>query len=509
MSVTGAAQLSLSTNQKRGGLTSLRANTSSNTGYISHGLFQSVQTARHYASVWIYIASAPSAITTILGAGTGAMCIKLDTDRTLKLYGHNGGQVGSASSAIPLNEWHNVQIDLGSSGSPTVAGRLDGSQFASGTDAGSPYTGWTAIGCGIMVNATADVYFATFAVNDTSGSVDTGFPDKDEMFVYAFPTSAGDNNQLKTSGGSAGSSTNYQAMDETDPDDGTTYLKTTLTSENGNIDDYNVDSSASLGIPQTGYVATIKFVALRARYYHNYTNGWSSHRTRVKGQASGTVSESADITPTTANVWETYNTAVSGSSYGKDRHIVYNNPQDSAAWEVGDIDGMQIGIKNTSNTFDSESRYSQVYAVICYVPVAVSTQTKTCTAKARVLLNQSKTVTAKATVKLAPPSPTLVSPSNHATGQPLQVTFVWEIPADPTNANVHCWIEVDNNSDFSSPTFLKRSDIDSGFEYWNGSSWATYPSTGVTSTYYGNQARITLTLPADGTYYWRVKGGGV
>lgn len=101
----------------------------------------------------------------------------------------------------------------------------------------------------------------------------------------------------------------------------------------------------------------------------------------------------------------------------------------------------------------------------------------------------------------------LVSPSDTATGEASPVTFVWEIPSDPDNDPIHAHIQIDDTDDtFASIESEKFSFRDSGFEYYNGSSWVEYPANGVTSTYYGNQARISIGLTG-GTKYWRVRGG--
>lgn len=99
----------------------------------------------------------------------------------------------------------------------------------------------------------------------------------------------------------------------------------------------------------------------------------------------------------------------------------------------------------------------------------------------------------------------LVSPLSGVESSP--ITFVWTIPDNVDNKAVFFQIQVDNNSNFASPLHDKKSTVDSGFEYWNGSSWVAVPTTGVTSTYYGNQARIQLTFSVNEVVYWRVRGG--
>lgn len=99
----------------------------------------------------------------------------------------------------------------------------------------------------------------------------------------------------------------------------------------------------------------------------------------------------------------------------------------------------------------------------------------------------------------------LVSPLSGFEATP--VTFVWECPDNVDNKAVQFHIQVDNNSDFSSPLHEKKSSVDSGFEYWDGDSWETVPVTGVPSAYYGNDVRIQLAFSVNEVVYWRVRGG--
>lgn len=87
--------------------------------------------------------------------------------------------------------------------------------------------------------------------------------------------------------------------------------------------------------------------------------------------------------------------------------------------------------------------------------------------------------------------------------------FYFTIPSDPDNNNLHFEIQVDFSGDFTSPILNKASKPDqAGWEYYNGSSWVAIPSGGVSSTYYGNQARYKV-QPGDalssGAYAFRIR----
>jgi hypothetical protein len=88
-------------------------------------------------------------------------------------------------------------------------------------------------------------------------------------------------------------------------------------------------------------------------------------------------------------------------------------------------------------------------------------------------------------------------------------TFVWRIPYRSDSKDVIFWLQVDDTDDtFNSIEANRVSSHSTGFEYWDGDSWEPIPAAGVSSAYYGNNARIELTL-TDGNKYWRVQGGAV
>jgi len=131
----------------------------------------------------------------------------------------------------------------------------------------------------------------------------------------------------------------------------------------------------------------------------------------------------------------------------------------------------------------------------------------TCKGNITKTITYNKTTTTKAHIQSCKPAKTtLVSPV-HQSEEATPITFIWEIPTDCKSRNVHAHIQVDGTDntfgDLEENLFSYR---DSDFEYWNGAEWIEYPTAGVTSTYYGNQARITLSL-TNGTKYWRVRGG--
>ena len=137
-----------------------------------------------------------------------------------------------------------------------------------------------------------------------------------------------------------------------------------------------------------------------------------------------------------------------------------------------------------------------------------TTQSQTVTAKSRIKsTGEIQTVSAKANIYRAEiAKTTLVSPSDGSTGLTNPVTLVWEIP-ESEGDNIHAHIQVDDTDNtFGSLEHEQESwDDNSSMEYWDGSDWITYPTSGVDPMYSGNQARITVSLTT-GLKYWRVRG---
>lgn len=186
------------------------------------------------------------------------------------------------------------------------------------------------------------------------------------------------------------------------------------------------------------------------------------------------------------------------------------------------IDGIEVSIegKVVSTRFSTDYYVDHVRLKVYYTEtttvdktiqakarIATNGITKTIQAKANVKNTASKTVQAKASINGVRVLGTeLVSPDHIGSGTS-PVIFVWEIATNQENEPVHSQIQIDDTSDaFGSLEIDQKSwEDNTGMEYWNGSSWVEYPLTGVTSTYFGNQARLTVAL-TDTQKWWRVRG---
>ncbi|HYE69241.1 MAG TPA: hypothetical protein VEA58_11560 [Anaerovoracaceae bacterium] len=161
-----------------------------------------------------------------------------------------------------------------------------------------------------------------------------------------------------------------------------------------------------------------------------------------------------------------------------------------------------------SYSFSEEINYDDYFDGSGFVTVRVYTLYETNFSIDKLTLiaeGNVKKVEAKARiVKIAPTR--LVSPPDLTTGVNSPATLVWIIPENSYGAPIHANVQIDNADTFESPEFDLYSYKDAGFEYWNGSAWVAYPTTGVLPQYAGNQARVTVAV-TEGTKHWRARGG--
>ena len=357
---------------KRTGTYALRTNPSGSTGYIPQHIHNSSSSGSHYFRGYIYVATRPSAQCRLVQFGSSSSPatggIYMNTDGTMIVKDNFGNAGTGTSAAVPLNTWTRIELSQNNTGAPYYTGYVDGTQFSSGGTFGTSIN-WVLFG--ILDSVTADIYWDDIAVNDTSGSSQTGLPGAGAI-VHLLPNAAGDNNAWFKSGGGAGDSNNYTQVSELLPDDATTYLKVTATSDNGKIDDYNVASSSSAGI---GASDTINLVAVRGRAkFGQSQQSWAFLQFRIKASSGGTVTTSPNANAffaQSSGVWVTFNTSTSAGAddIGNEHLVSYVQPG-STAWTPSAIDSMQIGVIAGIATFNSETDFSQLYAMVEYVAAA-------------------------------------------------------------------------------------------------------------------------------------------
>lgn len=255
---------------------------------------------------------------------------------TATTYYNAFGSSLAATFNVTTDVWHYLEIEYDSTpanGSEVLRVRLDGVEQASATNLTFTQKAVTHVSTGIFNGSAGTItgsttYVDDIAVNDASGSFENTYPGAGNI-VHLYPNGAGDND------GSLATPNGHLAVDETPtPDDGTTIA---VLDANGDILDVNLESSASKGI---GATDTIKLAAVNYRAAGANANGRAGVL-RIKGQASGTLLESSTLT-VSSSAYQT-----NAPSAFVQKLVSYVNPQDSAAWETGDLDQAQIGFRAT------------------------------------------------------------------------------------------------------------------------------------------------------------------
>lgn len=278
----------------------------------------------------------------------------------LTLYNEeDGAQVGSNSATLSTGTWYMLElfIDTTTLSSTSVEAKIDGTSFASGTIDLLANVQYFRLGT-YGTDASIDIYYDDVALNDTSGSSETGYPGEGKL-VLALPTGAGDN---------AADTGIYSYINEIPPTDtatsGSTMIELDTTTS---IGDYNMTDSATLGIASPD---TIKFVAPMARVREE-TSGASNYTLRVKSASGATVSSSSSVDAGNT----TPRTNPSGGTAFANRHVVYLDPTTGVAWTAtgtNSIDNMQVGVATTDGNPDTWVLWLGAYIEYVEVPPALA-----------------------------------------------------------------------------------------------------------------------------------------
>ncbi|WP_432164868.1 hypothetical protein [Streptomyces sp. bgisy031] len=359
LSVTGTP--TISTTVHRLGTASLRINPSAATQYVEQQVDTGV-VKRTLHRLYLRITTLPSATVTVYAIGQSGYFpaqLRLTATGTLRLYdAFTGTDLGTASAALSVGQWYRIELDhtdaAGTAGSVTGAfvGYLNGANF-SGSTLVSNINGFSRIRTGFVTAATGEVHLDDLAVNDTTGTAQTGLPGPGNV-VHLVPDSAGDANGWATAvGGTAGAANNWGRVSETPPNDATSYNETTATGTT-TIDDFNVSSPASAGL---GATDTIALVTVGGRIGSNATIA-ANLVYRLKSQAGGTVVESGSVS-IAVNGWATHKSAMPYVP----QLTSYTNPQTGAAWTRAALDNAQIGVRTNVNQA-STRRVSALWALV-------------------------------------------------------------------------------------------------------------------------------------------------
>jgi hypothetical protein len=270
----------------------------------------------------------PSAAGPIVGlfdVGTAQCDLRLNTDGTLSVT-RNGTSLTSGTSvtALSANTWYYIEWKV------TIADSISASTCKvriNGVDAITVATGQdlknTAnssanqlyLGHYTVTSAGNIWYYDDLYVCNTSGSVNNDFLG-DVRVETLYPSGAGNTTQFTPSAGS-----NYQCVDDADPDDDTTYVESGTV---GHVDTYAFDDLSASPTSVFG----IQTVIMARK-----TDGGSRTATPVV-RSGGT-----DYDGTTFGLADTYTC---------DHQVWENDPDTAAAWTESGINAAEFGFEVVS-----------------------------------------------------------------------------------------------------------------------------------------------------------------
>lgn len=358
---TNSGTISISSTTVRSGTYSWRANPSASTGFYRKQISGSNQNTGGYLRAYVYIASLPGTTIQLLRFSSTANAhlasLRLTSTGTLTLNNAANTQVGSASSALSTNTWYRLELKCDATAATgTIEGKIDGVSFASGNN--SSRGSWARILWGVITpNATCDIFFDDVALNDSQGSNQTSYPGSGKL-IRLKPDASGDSNQWLKTDGSAGSSTNYQLVDEVTPNDATDYVQSTTLND---IDFYNCEAS---GINSYD---TVNVVTIHTRITNDVADATIAAKVQVEKTSGGTVAQGSAIIPNTTT-W----TTDGATATFLPTLVTYADP-DASAWTSSTLDSMQIGVKITTDG-TNKILASTVWTYFDYTPGTPSTR---------------------------------------------------------------------------------------------------------------------------------------
>lgn len=372
-SVSGA--LAVSTSIKYGGAASWRVTGSIAADAVIEGELPNLgNLTNFYAKGMIHVADLPSSpaqeivayMSFVNSGGTNVLSIQFYNDagtlHCVVYYNDFATQAVDTSTGIAMDAWMRVEVHYDTTpanGSEILEVKVDGTTIVSLTNLN--YTlktialyNWGVFNGSAGSISTEDVYFDDFAVNSSAGSLNNSWVG-DEKIVAAVPSAAGDN------AATAGTFASVNEIPATDT--ATSSANRIELDSNGNIADYNVTDTATLGI---GSADTIKAISMLMRLREEAA-GTSSYQMRIKSAASGTVASStaADAGNATARSNPNGTTA-----FGR-LFISETDPTTGVAWTptgTNSIENMQIGLANVDADSTPDLWATAMAAMIAYTP---------------------------------------------------------------------------------------------------------------------------------------------
>ncbi len=239
------------------------------------------------------------------------------TDFIYRVFNANSVQVGTDKTISGLTTWVHIGIKLTTGAAGTVTVRFDdvvhlnavSSDFLSGSNNFVSRVGFSA-----AQQSNSSTFYDDIVIMDTTGS-DNDFKGSGLHCVASFPTAAGDSTQWTPSAGS-----NFQNVDDTDPDDDTTYNSS---NSNGQLDLYNITDLPAFN----GSVLGVDI--------------WS-----VLRKTTGGTEEAKLALKTNSAIYYGDNIALT-SSYALYRKQQILNPTTGVAFTQAEANALQIGVEVT------------------------------------------------------------------------------------------------------------------------------------------------------------------
>lgn len=237
----------------------------------------------------------------------------------LKFYTSTSTLVATSNSTVGIGAWYLIEIYVNIADSGNLNIKIDGTVDAGMTFAGDTKPGTATTVDNLMFVSTGtgySFYIDDLALNNVSGGVDDSWPG-DGHIIKLTPNANGDSSTWV--GSDANSTDNYLLVDDI-PASATDYVEA---SSSGDTDLYNLSASGLSSV--------------------------TIHRVWPEARAADTVAEGGQIyLPVKAGTTQADGTAVSLlTTYTKQilGDVRTVNPDDSAAWEVSDLDSLQAGVK--------------------------------------------------------------------------------------------------------------------------------------------------------------------
>lgn len=328
----------------------------------------------YYARAYFQYTTLPSVTCVIMalsnaitfpGLNSGDSCIKITTGGNLQLF-IGGSQVGSNSAALSSGTWYMLELYVDgtpASGSRICRARIDGVEFAgtaTATTFNNPRTLFVGGNVFFEASTTGVFYWDDIAVNDSTGSYQNSYPGSGKV-ITLFPDAAGDSNAWLDTSAAAGSTNNYQLVDENPPNDATDLVQSVTA---------NAQDLYNFGASGIGASDTVNVVEVYSRHRNNTADATTSFALVIEKAAAGTKTQGSTVLPNTT----TWRTGLgNGTAEAVWPSLVAHRDPDGAAWTSTTVDSLQAGPKLVA-AGTNRVQVSAVWVTVDYTPT--TTQTK-------------------------------------------------------------------------------------------------------------------------------------